>query len=205
MVIDMLFSYDIKNGTAYARTYALYARVPEQDRLFYYDSGNDCANFVSQCVWAAYGGWAEGTDPKTIEANRARIKSHVRMAPFVWYGSPGFSGSNKWCRVVEFHDYALANKSSGPQAARIAEGNWDSLSPGIIREGDVLQLVAQSYIPGRYGHSLYVTKAGRTWDDILICCHSYDRLDAPLSSFADYPEQYPRVRVLRFRNANFYK
>lgn len=201
----MVFSYHPKNGTAYARAYALYGRVPEQSRLFYYDSGNDCANFVSQCVWAAYGGWIEGFSPKDIEANTTRIRSHIRMAPFIWYGSGTFSGSNKWCRVTEFYDYALSSKKAGPQAVLIAEGDWKNVSPGIIREGDVVQLVVQSYIPGRFGHSLYVTKAGRSWDDILICCHSYDRLDEPLSSFAMQPEQYSRLRVMRFKSAYFYK
>lgn len=201
----MVFTYNPRNGTAYARAYALYDRVPEQSRLFYYDRGNDCANFVSQCVWAAYGGWLAGMDPETVEVNRTRIKNHVRMAPYIWYGSSGFVGSTRWCRVLEFYAYVVSEKRYGPRAVKVAEGDWASLSPGVIREGDVLQLVVQSYIPGQYGHSLYVTKGGRTWDDILICCHSYDRLDVPLSSFVLQPEQYPRVRVLRSRNAEFYK
>ena len=201
----MFFPYNPKNATAYARAYALYDRVPRQERLFFYSGGNDCANFISQCVWAGYGGWIEGMGPQTVEANRARIKSHIRMVPFVWYGSPDFSGSNKWCRVTEFYTYALSDKNFGPRAAGIAEGTWESVPPGIIREGDVLQLVVRSYIPGQYGHSLYVTKSGRTWDDILICCHSYDRLDEPLSWFAMQPGQYPRMRVLRFSVTSFNK
>ena len=205
MVVGMVFSYNPKIGTAYARAYALYDRVSQQNRLFFYSTGNDCANFISQCVWAGYGGWIEGMDPNTVDANRQRIKSHIRMAPFIWYGSADFSGSNKWCRVVEFHTYALSDKSFGPKAVKIAEGDWNSISSGIIREGDVLQLVVQSYIPGQYGHSIYVTKAGRAWHDILICCHSYDRLDVPLSSFVMLADQYPRVRILRFVGSRFYK
>jgi hypothetical protein len=201
----MFFQYNPETATAYARTYALYSRLPQESRLFYYSTGNDCANFISQCVWAGYGGWLEGTDPKTVEENRARITSHVRMAPFIWYGSADFSGSVRWCRVVEFYSYVVSSKDFGPRASLIAEGDWKSISPRAIREGDVLQLVVQSYIPGRYGHSLYVTKGGRTWDDILICCHSYDRLDEPLSSFAMFPDQYPRMRVIRFSGAQFYK
>lgn len=201
----MYFTYNPRNATAYARAYALYSRVPQESRLFFYSSGNDCANFVSQCVWAGYGGWIEGMERQTVEANRERIKKHIRMAPFVWYGSTNFSGSVKWCRVVEFCSYVLAEKDFGPKASLIAEGDWGSISPGIIREGDVLQFVVQSYIPGQYGHSVYVTKEGRSWDDILICCHSFDRLDEPLSSFSMFPDQYPRLRVIRFSGAKFYK
>lgn len=201
----MVFSYDPHNGIEYARTYALYDIVPEEQRLFFHDGGNDCANFASQCVWAAYGGWVGGKDSKAAELNQARIKSHIRMAPYIWYGSPTFSGSNKWCRVLEFYNYTVTTKSSGPQAQKIAEGGWNGIPPTSIREGDLLQLVVQSYIPDQYGHSLYVTQAGRTWGDILICCHSYNRLDEPLSSFSELPEEYPRLRVLRFKKAEFYR
>jgi hypothetical protein len=64
MVLDL--SVNPQNGIAYARMYALYAFVPEAKRLFYYDSGTDCANFASQCIWAAYGGWVNGSDPECI-------------------------------------------------------------------------------------------------------------------------------------------
>lgn len=205
MVISMYFEYNPKIGIAYARAYAMYNLVPEESHLFYYDSGNDCANFISQCVWAAYGGWKDGMDPQSVAANRVRINRQIRMMPLIWYGSPSFSGSNKWCRVLEFYTYAVTEKGAGPQAQNIAEGNWRSIPPTLIRVGDVLQLMVQSYMPGQYGHSLYVTKAGRNWDDILICCHSYDRLDVPLSSFAMWPAQYPRLRVMRFGGANFNK
>ena len=67
------------------------------------------------------------------------------------------------------------NSTAGSRDSR---RNLGVFRPGPY-EGDVLQLVVRSYIPGQYGHSLYVTKSGRTWDDILICCHSYDRLDEP--------------------------
>jgi hypothetical protein len=200
----MVFSYDVHNGVEYARTYALRDRIPEDRRLFFYDSGNDCANFASQCIWAAYGGWIPGTDPETVSINRTRIKSHVRMAPYIWYGSPSFPGSEKWCRVVEFFGYVVAS-GNGPHAQMIAEGDWKGVKPSIIKAGDLIQVVVKSYIPGRYGHSLYVTQSGRTWDDILICCHSFDRLDEPLSSFAQYPDEYAKFRVLRFGKGSFYK
>ena len=201
----MIFSYEPQNGIAYARAYALYEYVPEERRLFFYDSSNDCANFVSQCVWAAYGGWVKGVDVLSIRSNRVNTKNTIRMAPYIWYGSKSFSGSNKWCRVVEFFTYAISTKQTGPLATRIAEGDWATISPTIIKEGDVLQLVVQSYIPNQYGHSVYVTKAGHSWEKILICCHSYDRLDVPLSSFSQLPDQYPRFRILRFRRAVFNK
>lgn len=200
----MIYPYDPKKGIEYARTYALYDTVPPERRLFYYDANDsDCANFASQCVWAAYGGWDPGTDLKTIEANRIRIAKHTGMAPYIWYGSASFSGSAAWCRVVEFYGYAAKAKNAGPQAQVVAEGDWNNVQPSLVWEGDLFQLIVQSYKPDQYGHSLYVTKSGVSWNEILICCHSFDCLDEPLSTFAKTPGDFRRFRVLRFRRSEF--
>jgi hypothetical protein len=125
------------------------------------------------------------------------------MIPFVWCGSAYFSGSNNWCRVVDFYNYLLAPKNFGPAAFKIYEGNWENADLSNIAEGDIIQMVVLGYAPNRYGHCLYVTKGGTSYDDIRICCHSYDRLDAPLSEFSNFPEQYPKIRIMRFKDANF--
>ena len=202
----MKYPYNKNIGVSYARGYAKYFEVPEELRLFYYDSnGVDCTNFCSQCVWASYGGWIPGFNEKSAAENKERIKKTIRMAPFIWYGSMFFSGSNKWCRVVELYDYAISPKTFGPKAVKIYEGGWQELNPSIIFEGDVIQLVVASYTPYRYGHCLYVTQKGNSLDNILICCHSYDRKDSPLSEFSDDPLQYTKLRVLRFKEASFIK
>lgn len=202
----MVYSYNAEAGAQYARLYADHANVPENLRLFFYDSnGSDCTNFCSQCVWAAYGGWIPGSDGKTVYENRERIKKAIRMSPLEWYGSLFFVGSNKWCRVVEFHDYTLSVKTFGPNSYKIYEGNWQSLDPTIIKKGDIVQMIVVSYAPNRYGHCLYVTQEGGSADDVKVCCHSYDRKDAPLSEFSSFPEQYTKLRILRFKNASFVK
>ncbi|HHU90732.1 MAG TPA: hypothetical protein GXZ22_06710 [Clostridiaceae bacterium] len=202
----MNYVYDEKKGIAYARLYAYYFSLSEDKRLFFYDrNGNDCTNFCSQCVWAAYGGWIPGIDNDTVNENKERIKKQIRMISSVWYGSLFFSGSNKWCRVVEFHDYSLAAKNSGPSAFKVYEGDWQSFSPSSVREGDIIQLIVKTYSPYRYGHCLYVTQNGESNKDIKICCHSYDRLDAPLSEFSDFPDTYTRLRIMRYKSAGFPK
>ena len=202
----MGFEYNSQRGIAYAREYALYSEIPEYNRLFFYDrSGNDCTNFCSQCVWAAYGGWLPAMDEKSVAENKERIKKTLCMVPYTWYGSLYFSGSNKWCRVVELGDYSLYPKVLGPQAIKVYEGSWQAFKPSWIKEGDVIQLVVASYAAYRYGHCLYVTQAGISPDNILICCHSYDRRDTPLSEFTTNPVQYPKLRILRFQEANFMK
>lgn len=200
----MQIIYNAAKGIEYARTYADYFALPKEKRLFFYDqNGSDCTNFCSQCIWAAYGGWLAGYDEKTISENSEFIKKKMRMIQLIWYGSLFFSGSNKWCRVMEFFDYAISAKNTGPSAVKIYEGNWQNLNPSNIIEGDIIQMVVSSYAPYRYGHCLYVTERGSSFDNIKICCHSYDRLDATLSEYSSFPEQYTKLRVARFGIANF--
>lgn len=190
-----MIPYTPDNGVWYARTFALHEQVPEAKQLFYYSPGDNCTNFISQCVWAAYGGWLP--DAQTAE-NAARIRADVRMVTGVWYGSRWHIGSTRWCRVEEFYTYVTSAKSRGPAARMIALGTFETVNPAILQRGDVVQLVVSTYVPDRFGHGLYVTEPGRTWDEVSICCQSYDRLDAPMTEFSLYPEIYTRLRVLRF-------
>jgi hypothetical protein len=200
----MKYVYNAQRGVDYARAYADYYRVSEDKRLFFYGV-NDCTNFCSQCVWAAYGGWIPGFEDKSIEENKKRINSNIRMVPYIWYGSRYFSGSSKWCRVEEFYEFSVSMKSNGPMAYKVYEGDWKSFDPSIVNEGDVIQMVIKSYAPYRYGHCLYVTQRGSTTKQIKICCHTYDRLDTPLSEFSDQPGEYIKLRVIRFKDAYFTK
>lgn len=192
------FPYDSGAGIRYARQYALMDTVPENERLFFYDPNDDCTNFISQCVWAAYGGWVPGSGDAAVVLNAPRIRQDVRQVPGVWFGSRSHIGSTRWCRVEEFYSFATARKPTGPAAVRISDGDFRSVDPRLIRAGDVVQLVVASYAPGRFGHGLYITQAGDGWDGVRICCHTYNRRDTPMSEFASQPAVYPRLRVLRF-------
>jgi hypothetical protein len=198
------YGYDPQAGRLYAQTYALSENIPENQRLFYYADGEDCTNFISQCVWATYGGWIPGFSDNAVARNAERIRSDIRQVRGVWYGSRQNIGSNRWCRVEEFFRYATdRNKPVGPAASLIAEGDWNSVDPALIKTGDVVQLVVTTYTPDRFGHGLFVTRAGAAWDDTLICCHTDDRLNEPMGWFAQFPDIYPRMRVLRFAEARF--
>lgn len=197
------FSYQPDLGSLYAQNFALSGRVPPDFQLFYVGE-DDCTNFISQCVWAAYGGWLPAFTPEATAENRSRIKKDVRQVAGAWYGSAAHIGSPAWCRVVEFYDFATRpGKTFGANAMKIAEGGWKDVNPASLRKGDVLQLVVVPYTPNRYGHGLYVTVPGNSWDEVCICCHTNDRLNAPLTEFSSYPDIYPRLRVLRFGAAFF--
>lgn len=198
------FDYDPRRGRIYAQAFALYYNVPPEKRLFYYGEGQDCTNFISQCVWAAYGGWIPGFTQNITEINARRILDDVRQIRGIWYGSKSNVGANRWCRVEEFYNYVTDDKKEyGPKARKIAEGDWNSVDPSVIEQGDVIQLVVTTYVPDRFGHGLYVTKSGGSWDDVFICCHTDDRLDEPLGWFAQFPDEYKKMRIIRFYSTEF--
>jgi hypothetical protein len=106
--------------------------------------------------------------------------------------------------VVEFYRFATnQNKRYGPAAFNVAEGTFDTVNPGVIAQGDVVQLVVAPYTTQRYGHGLYVTASGPGWGDIAVCSHTINRLDEPMTNFSDYPQVYQKLRVLRFLPAEF--
>lgn len=198
------YGYNPRAGSLYAQTYALFDNVPASQRLFYYEKESDCTNFISQCVWAAYGGWIPGFSENIVKINSQRILSDTRQVKGIWYGSKSNIGSFKWCRVEDFFKFATdTRKAMGPLAHLVAEGGWGDADPSVIMPGDVIQLVVADYAPNRYGHGLYVVKSGASWNDILICCHTDNRLDVPLSSFAQSPLIYSKLRILHFTSAVF--
>lgn len=198
------YGYNPQAGRIYAQAFALHDNLPPQQQLFYYADGEDCTNFISQCVWAAYGGWVPGFSENTVAKNALRIRTDVRQVKGVWYGSKNNIGANRWCRVEEFFRYTTdTRKVYGPMARQVAEGNFDTVDPSVIELGDVVQLVVTTYTPDRFGHGLYVTRGGPSWDDVLICCHTEDRLDEPMSWFWQFPDIYTKMRVLRFEKAAF--
>lgn len=161
------FSYDSAKGSRYAQKYA-----PEgQDstiRLFYYVPGGDCTNFVSQCVWAVYGGWVEGDDTKSKE----NIRNCVRMVAGIWQGGSG-GGTPNWEQVLKFFNYVISSKTYGPKGNKFAESVAKSFPLTNIQVGDVLQVKRGSN--GTYGHSVYVSVIkGSTPDKIFVCQHSSD-------------------------------
>lgn len=83
---------------------------------------------------------------------------------------------NSWIRVNELYSYLIYNK--------IAK-ETNNLSPGSI---------IQFFSPERktWTHSGIITYTLN--NDCLYCCHSYNKLNYPLSYM--YPDIYPKIRIL---------
>ncbi|WP_297425144.1 amidase domain-containing protein [Clostridium sp.] len=90
--------------------------------------------------------------------------------------------TNPWIRVEELYVY-LTSRNLG-----IKLPNDSYLDKGCI---------IQFYTPsiGRYFHNGFITYKLQN-NDCLYCCHSYNKLNYPLSEI--YPNRYPKLRALKF-------
>ena len=215
-------SYNKASAAAYGIKTSSSAYYP--DNYIFCPSSPDCTNFVSQCVWAGYGGTAGYSLPDTptsgntdITALRNRVSADYRMVPGNWYGryyrNPYVDSPAKWCGVTDFWDYAVDNSGNGPVATGFNNGNLWTQYSGTIRIGDVLQVKS----PGGtyYGHSVIVTSGATddtTIDDIgsiYISQHAPFYSHRSLSNLIiawsnNLPYSSPCfMRRMRFYNATF--
>lgn len=142
-------NYDRKKAIDYARKYALYHNNKYKD---FSDSGGDCTNFVSQCLYA--GG----------------IPLSSLWKPY----------SGPWIRVTELYYYLLRNSIG-----------YESKEMFDLRKGSIIQFFSNQ--KGYYSHSGIITDVLSN-GDCLYCCHSYDKLDYPLSEI--YPIIYDKFRII---------
>ncbi|WP_294371439.1 amidase domain-containing protein [uncultured Clostridium sp.] len=91
--------------------------------------------------------------------------------------------SNAWLRVEELYSYLLYNKL----AYRVNDKSSD------LKRGTLIQFnIPQT---GRYSHTGFITHKLSN-GECLYCCHTYNKLNYPLSYI--YPILYPDLRGLNF-------
>ena len=154
-----LREYNREAAVEYARTWALYRNPKYKD----YDPwGGDCTNYISQCIHA-------GSIPFDNQGKDV-------MGKWYWYSDS--SRTPSWTSADAFRRYILNNNNQntdnhGIYAVR-AEYNE-------LEIGDIIQLVYQ----GVSYHTMIVTEVildDRNYLlDYLICQHTPDLLDYPLS------------------------
>ena len=189
----------------------------EHENYIFKRASQDCTNFVSQCIWAGYGGADGYTIPKspnptnpTCIALKKRVKEDYRMIKGVWYGRNYDSSAGDppaaWCGVLEFYDYVTTNTGNGPKATGYNNNKpYSSLSTNI-KMGDVLQFYSDS--ANRYRHSVIVvtetTYAPANADKIKVAQHTPDNSAILLKNKLDsYNDKATKVRLLRFKSATF--
>lgn len=196
-----LYSYQRERGRTYADQYY------EDANTCFYDStddGGDCTNWVSQCVWAAYGGWEDGDSEETMEANiaaRKRMQSSKTLDN--WFGHKNGLG-NPWCGVGSFWDFVTSTPETGPRATGVNDGKkWSGnfVSTDIVT-GQVLQV--RKSTQSVYKHSVYVT--GGTNDsfaNIKITQHTPNNRIMLDEFIRNWGSTTCYVRQLKFNSAYF--
>lgn len=181
-------------------------KIDKIDYRYFYTAREDCTNFVSQCIWAAYGGYVSGDDSKT----RSNISKKVRMvdgSPATgWFGGPG-GGSESWESVEHLWDFATnTSKTYGPKATGSNNNAvYSNISPRAVTVGDVLQF----YYPTEkeYTHSVYVTykpSSNVKWNNILVCQHSSDVKNRPVIDLINlFGGSRCKMRRMKFLSASF--
>ena len=167
MIIEL--PYDRGRAVEYAKKWAL-SRNP----LFFdfTGRGGNCTSFVSQCIFAGCG-----------------VMNYTPT--FGWYYISADDRAPAWTGVDELFDFltqapafASANGGIGPYAT-------DARISRAIEPGDVVQLANTE---GAFYHTLIIS--GFTDNDILVCAHSDDALDRPLSTY-----NFASLRILHIEGA----
>ena len=164
--------YDRTRAVEYARRWAL-----DRNPLFidFSGRGGDCTNFVSQCIYAGCG-----------------IMNYTPT--FGWYYVSPDDRAPAWAGVDELfkfltgaEDFSLQNGGAGPYGrnATIAQ---------TVELGDVIQLRNSR---DDYYHTLIISDF--TDNDILVCAHTDDALDRPLSTY-----NYTSLRVIHIDGARLF-
>lgn len=88
--------------------------------------------------------------------------------------------SNSWIRVIDLYDYLINNNYGYNHNINIK-----------FEPGDIIQFFSNK--KGTFSHSGIISKALYN-GDYLYCCHSYDKLDFPLSEV--FPILYNKFRII---------
>ena len=99
----------------------------------------------------------------------ARVMNYTPL--YGWYYRSLSERTPSWSGVKYLYNFLVNNKSVGPFAYEVEKQ--------AIQPGDVIQLGRSD---GHFYHTLIVTEI---FPEILVCAHTYDALDRPLSSY-DY-------------------
>lgn len=136
---------------------------------YFYISGGDCTNFVSQALF--YGGLYKTYYTSDTTAN-GYVETEERWFYFNNNTSAGHSVSTSWVRVSELYNYL------SPHYATLETKANSTMTPYLNR-GFVLQ---GKHFFGGYAHSVIttITNGADTY-----CAHTSRRRDEPISTFYD--------------------
>lgn len=138
-------------GVEYAKKYAL---VKNPEFFDYTNSGGNCTNYISQCLYA-------GAPKMNFGANG-------------WYYLTPANTSISWANVEPFYNFLISNSGVGPYAS--------NSNLNMCEVGDIIQLKFEGR--SIFSHSLFVTEIYElTPNGIYVCANTTDVLNRPLSAY----------------------
>ena len=161
--------YNRARAVEYARRWAL-SRNP----LFtnFAGRGGDCTSFVSQCVYAG--------------------SCQMNFTPdFGWYYINQNDRAPSWSSVEYFYDFMTGRRDFMQMNGGIGPYGIEVDSTGAI-EGDVVQLADET---GDFYHTLIIS--GFSEGQTLVCAHTNDALDKPLSTYNFSSLRYIHIEGVR--------
>lgn len=161
--------YNRARAVEYARRWAL-SRNP----LFtnFAGRGGDCTNFVSQCIYAG-----------SCQMNFT--------VDFGWYYITENNRAPAWSSVEYFYDFMTGMRDFVQMNGGIGPYGIEVDSTGAI-EGDVVQLADSA---GDFYHTLIIS--GFSEGQTLVCAHTNDALDKPLSTYNFSSLRYIHIEGIR--------
>ena len=186
------YYYTAGRAAAWASAHALDGDSLSANFKYIYDpvtnKPENCQNFVSQFIWAGYGGHlANGGNIRQNILNNVRMVSGSTSVG--WFGCPpDFNSiSDKWCNVNDFWTFAINNAGLGPRGTGYNNGGlYTGLHAGDLTEGRILQLREGG--SGSYEHSIIVSDTSDTditataYNKVYVCANSNERQDVPLKT-----------------------
>ena len=112
---------------------------------------------------------------------------------FGWYYTSPSDRAPAWSGVDEFFGFLVKEPPFSEQGGMTGPFGRIATSPEEVMEGDIIQLMNSE---GEFYHTLIISAF--TDDDVLICAHSNDALDRPLSTY-----RYSALRVIHIEGGRF--
>lgn len=162
--------------------------------LFQHFNPNDCLNFVSQCIWAGFGG--DEDNAASINNHDLPMVDNIAGATEWWCDSS--QGSLTWVSIPDFTnmiDYNYHNYGIGVQGH---EGSFSSLEPGDVVETHSPSLW-HVYLIYRWTDTA-LNPGLRDYNEYWVCAHTANRRDDRLSDLFPDPTGILRFYwIMRYR------
>ena len=185
-IVDTSRTYTPQNAAYYALTYS--KQDVDSFRSYYNgnfnsyaDSGGDCMNFASQCIYAGFQG---SNDTSAISGRAFPQDNSGSAANERWFANP-VSPFWAWTHNTYFYDYITNSKSSSGTRITASVTEYAASTYNITTPSNLLGAVIQGHgKAGDYQHAVIVTsQEGTARNQIFVTSHTADKKHVPLSYF----------------------